>query len=318
MRADLGSDNAVAHETVLLKEAVDALISSETGFYVDATFGRGGHSQNILDSLASSGSLMAIDKDLVAIETASEMFGSESRFSISHGSFADIKVHLNDRGLGLVDGVLADLGVSSPQLDNAGRGFSFMNDGPLDMRMNTQEGVSAAKWLASVSIEELTKVLKEYGEEKFPGRIARAIVETGATQPITTTLQLAKIVSDANPSWEKSKHPATRTFQAIRIKVNNELGDLEKFLEEASSQLVVGGRLVIISFHSLEDRIVKRFMRDKAKGVTPPPGVPIFEKDIVRNFKLLGKAFKPSHEEVERNVRSRSAVMRVLEKISND
>lgn len=307
-----------AHETVLLHEAVESLVTSKDGTYIDATFGRGGHSQKILNALSEKGELIAIDKDLVAIETAAKLFGKEDRFSIAHGSFAALGEYLDQRGKVKVEGVLADLGVSSPQLDNAERGFSFMNDGPLDMRMNTQEGVSAAQWLASVSIEELTKVLKNYGEEKYPGRIARAIVEAGALHPITTTLQLAKIVSDANPSWEKSKHPATRTFQAIRIKVNNELGDLEKFLEDASGRLAIGGRLVIISFHSLEDRIVKRFMRDKAKGVTPPPGVPIFEKDIVRNFKLLGKAFKPSNEEVEKNVRSRSAVMRVLEKVADD
>jgi len=262
--------------------------------------------------------LLAIDKDVVAIETAEALFKKGGNFTISHGSFADIDRYLDELNVVGVNGVLADLGVSSPQLDNADRGFSFMNDGPLDMRMNTQQGVSASQWLASVSIEELTKVLKEYGEEKYPGRIARAIVEEGVKQPITTTLQLAKVVSDANPSWEKSKHPATRTFQAIRIKVNNELGDLETFLEKSANCLSVGGRLVVISFHSLEDRIVKRFMRDKAKGVTPPPGIPVYEKDIVRNFKLLGKAFKPSDQEVERNVRSRSAVMRVLEKVAND
>jgi len=307
-----------AHETVLLDEAVDQLVTDVGGIYVDATFGRGGHSQKICQALNEGGKLVAIDKDLVAIETAEVLFKENKKFMISHGSFAEIGQHLDELNMPNVHGVLADLGVSSPQLDNAERGFSFMNDGPLDMRMNTQEGVSAAKWLASVSIEELTKVLKEYGEEKYPGRIARAIVEEGALHPITTTLQLAKIVSDANPSWEKSKHPATRTFQAIRIKVNNELGDLEQFLEDASARLIIGGRLVVISFHSLEDRIVKRFMRDKAKGVTPPPGIPILEKDIVRNFRLLGKAFKPSDEEVERNVRSRSAVMRVLEKVAND
>lgn len=307
-----------SHETVLLDEAIEQLVTVVDGAYVDATFGRGGHSQKICAALNESGTLLAIDKDLVAIETAEALFKGNKKFSIAHGSFAEINQHLDEFGIGGVHGVLADLGVSSPQLDNADRGFSFMNDGPLDMRMNTQEGISAASWLASVSIDELTKVLKEYGEEKYPGRIARAIVEEGVLHPITTTLQLAKIVSDANPSWEKSKHPATRTFQAIRIKVNNELGDLEKFLEDASARLMIGGRLVVISFHSLEDRIVKRFMRDKAKGVTPPPGIPILEKDIVRNFKLVGKAFKPSYEEVDRNVRSRSAVMRVLEKVAND
>jgi len=311
-------DSSGLHETVLLNEAVEFLVTDSTGFYVDATFGRGGHSEQIFQALNEQGQLLGIDKDLVAIKTAETLFKDEDRFAIEHGSFADIAQHLDERGVRKVKGVLADLGVSSPQLDNADRGFSFMNDGPLDMRMNTQAGVSATQWLASVSIEELTKVLREYGEEKYPGRIARAIVEEGAKFPIKTTLQLAQIVSDANPSWEKSKHPATRTFQAIRIKVNNELGDLERFLEDAAKSLLIGGRLVVISFHSLEDRMVKRFMRDKAKGITPPPGVPILEKDIVRNFKLVGKAIKPSREEVERNVRSRSAVMRVLEKVADD
>jgi 16S rRNA (cytosine1402-N4)-methyltransferase len=311
-------ESAGVHETVLLDEAVEQLVTVAGGTYVDATFGRGGHSKKICAVLNDGGKLLGIDKDLVAIETAEALFKGNEKFSIAHGSFAEISQHLDALGVQSVHGVLADLGVSSPQLDNAERGFSFMNDGPLDMRMNTQEGISASKWLASVSIEELTKVLKDYGEEKYPGRIARAIVEEGVLHPITTTLQLAKIVSDANPSWEKSKHPATRTFQAIRIKVNNELGDLERFLEDASSRLLIGGRLVVISFHSLEDRIVKRFMRDKAKGVTPPPGIPILEKDIIRNFKLVGKAYKPSNDEIERNVRSRSAVMRVLEKVADD
>lgn len=311
-------NSALAHETVLLNEAVECLITDKSGVYVDATFGRGGHSKKILQSLNDNGHLLAFDKDTVAIETAKTLFDEDDRFTIVHGSFADITQHLNDMNIDHVSGVLADLGVSSPQLDNAERGFSFMNDGPLDMRMNTQSGVGAAEWLASVSIPELTRVLKEYGEEKYPGRIARAIVEEGKKTPITTTLQLAKIVSEANPSWEKHKHPATRTFQAIRIKVNNELGDLEAFLEGASKSLAVGGRLVVISFHSLEDRMVKRFMRVKTKGNTPPPGVPVFDKDIVRNFKSLGKAVKPSEKEIEQNVRSRSAVMRILEKVSND
>jgi 16S rRNA (cytosine1402-N4)-methyltransferase len=217
-----------------------------------------------------------------------------------------------------VTGVLADLGVSSPQLDNAERGFSFMNDGPLDMRMDVTRGMSAAEWLVDADEQEMVQVFRDYGEEKYAKRIARAIKEELAGGVIDTTGKLSKIVSDANPSWEKHKHPATRVFQAIRIKVNNELGDLERLLEDASQRLVVGGRLVVISFHSLEDRIVKRFMRDKAKGDAPPPGVPVFEKDIVRGFKLIGKAVKPGKEEVDINVRARSAVMRVLEKVSDE
>ncbi len=306
------------HETVLLHEAVELLITNPSGVYVDATFGRGGHSQAILNALNDDGKLIAIDKDIDALKEAHKIFGKDARFKIVHGSFADIEKHLVSLGISKVDGVLADLGVSSPQLDDAGRGFSFMKDGPLDMRMDRTSGLSASEWLAGASAQEIANVLRDYGEEKFSKRIASAISEACKAGQIRTTLELAKIVSDANPSWEKYKHPATRAFQAIRIKVNNELGDLESLLEGASSILSKNGRLVIISFHSLEDRIVKRFMRDKAKGNMPPPNIPVFEKDIVRHFKLIGKAIKPSDREVSNNIRSRSAVMRILEKISND
>ena len=306
------------HETVLLEEAVELLITKPSGIYVDATFGRGGHSKAILSALDGSGRLIAFDKDVDALEEAGKVFSDDPRFDIVHGSFADIESHLSKKGIHKVDGVLADLGVSSPQLDNAGRGFSFMKDGPLDMRMDRTTGLSASDWLASASAQEIANVLRDYGEEKFSKRIASAIFEECKVGPIRTTLELAKIVSDANPSWEKHKHPATRTFQAIRIKVNNELGDLASLLEGSSRSLGLNGRLVVISFHSLEDRMVKRFMREKVKGDVPPPNVPIFEKDIVRNFKAVGKAIKASDEEVSNNIRARSAVMRVLEKISND
>jgi 16S rRNA (cytosine1402-N4)-methyltransferase len=312
------TDVSNVHETVLLDGAVGLLVTDPSGIYVDATFGRGGHSQKILSTLSDDGRLLAIDKDLEAIEIAKTLFEGESRFDISHGSFSNVPAHLASFDLGKVHGVLADLGVSSPQLDNAERGFSFLNDGPLDMRMDTSQGLSAAQWLASTDERELVKVLRDYGEEKYAKRIARAILGELALGPITTTAQLSAIVKEANPAWEKHKHPATRAFQAIRIKVNNELGDLEEMLEQASESLLVGGRMVVISFHSLEDRIVKRFMRDKAKGDAPPPGVPILEKDIVRNFKLVGKAVKPNAEEIAVNVRARSAVMRVLEKISDE
>lgn len=311
---DSSAGAAHSHETVLLNEAVDALISDNAGTYVDATFGRGGHSRKILDCLAEQAKLIAFDKDPEAIKVGQLLAEEDSRLCMVHDSFAQIKKHVVES----VDGVLADLGVSSPQLDDAERGFSFLNDGPLDMRMDTESGISAAEWLAKAEESDIAKVLKEYGEERFAKRIARAIVEARAVSDLKTTLQLAKVVSEANPAWEKNKHPATRAFQAIRIKVNNELGDLETFLQDAASSLALGGRLVVISFHSLEDRMVKRFMRDKAKGDAPPPGVPIQEKDIVRPFKVTSKAIKPGKEEVERNVRSRSAVMRVLERISDD
>jgi 16S rRNA (cytosine1402-N4)-methyltransferase len=307
-----------AHETVLLREAVTELVQNPSGTYVDATFGRGGHSRAILEVLNEHGRLIAIDKDLDALAKADKFYADEFRFEIVHGSFADIDKHLGAKGIRHVDGILADLGVSSPQLDDAERGFSFLKDGPLDMRMNQQEGLSASQWLAGASVEEITRVLREYGEEKFAGRIARAIYEACRIAPIETTLALAKVVSEANPSWEKHKHPATRTFQAIRIKVNSELKDLEVLLQRGSEALSVGGRMVVISFHSLEDRIVKQFMRAKTRGNAPPPDVPVFEKDIVRHFKIIGKAIKPSDKEVSNNIRARSAVMRILEKISHE
>jgi 16S rRNA (cytosine1402-N4)-methyltransferase len=306
------------HETVLLEEAVASLVTKPSGIFVDATFGRGGHSKAILSALSESGRLIAFDKDVDALKEANKEFSDDARFEIVHGSFADIESHLLNKGIGQVDGVLADLGVSSPQLDNADRGFSFMKDGPLDMRMDRTAGLSASEWLASASEQDIARVLRDYGEEKFSKRIASAIFEACKAGPIRTTLDLAKIVSDANPSWEKHKHPATRTFQAIRIKVNNELGDLASLLEGASQMLGLNGRLVVISFHSLEDRMVKRFMREKVKGNVPPPNVPVFEKDIVRSFKSVGKAIKASDKEVSNNIRARSAVMRILEKISND
>lgn len=311
------SKQSFQHETVLLKEAVAALVSDPDGLYLDATYGRGGHSELILGQLSAAGRLIAIDKDPEAVQMARDRFGGDARFSIHHGSFADLLDGFELLGEQPVCGVLADLGVSSPQLDDAERGFSFMHDGPLDMRMNTQAGQSAAEWLAVVSQDALTKVLFEYGEEKFARRIAAAIVEARQQAPIERTTQLAEIVAAANPSWEKHKHPATRTFQAIRIEVNQELEDLNRLLQGAVNRLQVGGRLVVISFHSLEDRMVKRFMRDASRGSEPPPGVPVPESEIIRNFRVSSKAIKPGKDELERNVRARSAVMRSLEKIAD-
>ena len=312
------SEQSFIHETVLLTEAVDSLITKNDGVYVDATFGRGGHSSVILDRLSASGKLVAIDKDPLAVAQANAMFGGDDRFAMHHGSFADIDGGIDVLGGAGVDGVLADLGVSSPQLDDAQRGFSFQSDGPLDMRMDPTSGQSAAQWIAVVGAEELARVFFEYGEERFSRRIAGAIIESREMGPIETTAQLAQIIKDANTSWEKHKHPATRCFQAIRIHINNELGDLSALLAGAAKRLNVGGRLVVISFHSLEDRMVKRFMRDMAKGSEPPPGVPVLEKDIVRHFRLSSKAIKPGAEEVSRNGRARSAVMRTLEKVTNE
>lgn len=303
------------HETVLLREAVTALVTNPGGIYVDGTFGRGGHSQLVLDSLGAQGRLLAVDKDPVAAAAAQEFSARDSRFEFFHGSFADLPAQLQAMGLAAVDGILLDLGVSSPQLDEAERGFSFLKDGPLDMRMDTTRGETAAQWLSYAGAADIAAVLKEYGEERFAKRIAGAIVEAQQELPITTTARLAKIVSEANPKWEKHKHPATRAFQAIRIKVNRELEDLQDLLSDALDMLTPGGRLVVISFHSLEDRLVKRYMRDKARGDEIPMGVPVTESALNKRMKLVGRAVKASTDEVAGNVRSRSAIMRVAEKL---
>ena len=304
------------HQTVLLHEAVDALVTLPDGFYVDGTFGRGGHSRYLLQSLNSSGHVLGVDKDREAQAAAHELAESEPRFQFFHGSFAELPKQLHEMGVDAVDGILLDLGVSSPQLDDGDRGFSFMRDGPLDMRMDTSRGETAAQWLSRADLQDIAAVLKEYGEERFARRIASAIVAARAVSPIETTSQLARLVSEAHPRWEKHKHPATRSFQAIRIKVNRELEDLQAFLSVALDMLRVGGRLVVISFHSLEDRLVKRYMRDMARGDSLPRGVPVTDSQLNRRMRLVGRSVKASAEEVASNVRARSAVMRIAEKIN--
>lgn len=304
------------HQTVLLHEAVDALVTTPGGFYVDGTFGRGGHSRYLLQSLNSAGRVLGVDKDLAAQAVAQELAESEPRFEFFHGSFAQLPHQLRGMGIDAVDGILLDLGVSSPQLDEGDRGFSFMQDGPLDMRMDTSRGETAAQWLSYADLQDISGVLKEYGEERFARRIAAAIVAAREESPIETTARLARVVSEAHPRWEKHKHPATRSFQAIRIKVNRELEDLQAFLATALDLLKVGGRLVVISFHSLEDRLVKRYMRDMARGDSLPRGVPVTEQALNRRMRLVGKAMRASDAEVAGNVRARSAVMRVAEKIN--
>lgn len=303
------------HQTVLLREAVDALLTAPDGVYVDGTFGRGGHSYEILKALGPGGHLLAVDKDLQAIAVAEQIKEGETRFDFVHGSFALLPHQLRGMGIDAVDGILLDLGVSSPQLDEAERGFSFMQDGPLDMRMNTSEGQTAAQWLATASHGEIARVLREYGEERFAGRIASAILEAREIAPLETTAQLARVVSEANPRWEKHKHPATRAFQAIRIFINRELEELEEFLAQSVELLKSGGRLVVISFHSLEDRLVKRFMRRMARGDELPAGVPVRDAQLNRRLILVGKAVKPGAAEIAANPRARSAVMRVAEKL---
>jgi 16S rRNA (cytosine1402-N4)-methyltransferase len=304
------------HQTVLLREAVDALVTTADGTYVDGTFGRGGHSRALLQRLGEHGRLLGVDKDPEAAAVAVELAAEDPRFTFFHGSFALLPEQLRQMGVGAVDGILLDLGVSSPQLDDSNRGFSFQQDGPLDMRMDTSCGETAAEWLARASADEIAAVLKEYGEERFAKRIAGAIVDARAEAPIATTGRLAKIVSEANPRWEKHKNPATRSFQGIRIYINRELDDLVELLARALTLLQVGGRLVVISFHSLEDRLVKRYMRDMARGDALPAGVPVLDSALNRRMRLLGKAVRASAEEVAANPRARSAIMRVAEKIN--
>lgn len=298
------------HVSVLLEESVAALAIKPDGTYLDGTFGRGGHSRAILRSLSNSGRLIAFDKDPQA-ESSAEQFSEDPRFEFVRASFAEISSRVETSEL---DGILLDLGVSSPQLDNAERGFGFSDDGPLDMRMDTRAGMTAAEWLATAPEEDIADVIKTYGEERFAKRMASAIVKARAESPITRTKQLATIVSEANPKWELHKHPATRAFQAIRIFINRELEDLEIALGHTVDALSEGGRLVVISFHSLEDRIVKRFMRDQARGQQLPKHVPVIDSDTGKTLNLVGKAVKPSTDEVQRNPRSRSAIMRVAER----
>ncbi|SFX02935.1 16S rRNA (cytosine(1402)-N(4))-methyltransferase RsmH [Marinospirillum alkaliphilum] len=306
------------HLSVLLEEAVNAWMTRPDGCYVDGTFGRGGHSRHLLQRLNEKGCLLGIDKDPRALEAGTLLAQQDSRFVICHGSFTELPRFIDQQGwTSGVDGILVDLGVSSPQLDDPERGFSFMQDGPLDMRMDTTRGQSAADWIATASETEISDVLFHLGEERHSRRMARAVIRARQEQPITRTGQLAEIIKAANPSWEKHKHPATRAFQAIRIHINRELDDLRDLLDQATELLAPGGRLVVISFHSLEDRMVKRFMRDAARGDAHlPPGVPFRQDELRPQLKLIGKAIKPGDQEVSQNPRARSAVMRVAEKLT--
>jgi len=306
------------HLSVLFEESLHGLNIKPDGIYIDCTFGRGGHSKGILAQLNESGSLLAFDRDLAAINSvyADEM-RKDARFSLYHGCISDLENVVNQYGWqGKVDGVLMDLGVSSPQLDDSSRGFSFMRDGPLDMRMDDSTGLSAAEWLQQVDEKELVKVLFEYGEERFARRIAQAIVERRAEDPLKTTLELAKLIETVVPRREKHKHPATRSFQAIRIAINNELEEIKTGLQQAVNVLAPGGRLSIISFHSLEDRIVKRFIRHESGRKVNPGRLPVKEADIEQGvLRKLGKAVKAGRLELQQNPRARSAVLRVAERV---
>lgn len=302
------------HQAVLLHEAIDALVTHPQGCYIDATFGRGGHSRAILEKLQSPGQLLVIDKDPEAIAVAKELQAQGLPIIPVHGSFAQLEHYVTEHHLqGKIQGVLMDLGVSSPQLDEAQRGFSFMREGPLDMRMDPTQGQSAAQWLAHVRESELIDIIKTYGEERCAKMIAKAICIARGHEPIATSTQLAAIIKQAVPHYEKHKHPATRTFQAIRIHLNKELDDLTQGLNAALNVLHSGGRLVVISFHSLEDRIVKQWMRKQAKGDVLPISIPIQAKDIRTYLKIISSQ-APSDDEIKKNPRARSARMRVAEK----
>jgi len=311
-----------AHTPVLLREAVDALAVTSCGTYVDGTFGRGGHSRLILERLGECGRLIAFDRDPTAVAAGQALEAGDARFCMVHSSFSRIQEVLRKLDVDQVDGILLDLGMSSPQLEEADRGFSFRLDGPLDMRMDTSEGQTAAEWLASASQAHMEEVIKNYGEERFAKQIARAIVAARSRQPITTTHQLAAIVATAVRSRkrEDKQNPATRTFQAIRIYINQELEKLSLVLPQCVEVLKPGGRLVAISFHSLEDRIVKRFMRESANPDTLPKDVPLRAIEVQRlsrhKLRVVGKALGPAEEELAANPRARSAVMRVAERLN--
>jgi len=302
-----------SHATVLLHEAVEALRVKPEGIYVDGTFGRGGHSRRILQELGPRGRLIALDKDPVAVAAAREI--PDVRLGIVHSGFAHFAEVLNGLAVEKVDGVLLDLGVSSPQLDDELRGFSFRFNAPLDMRMDTSTGETAAQWLATVDESLLTEVIRDYGEERFAKQIARALVAARQELPIATTQQLAQLVAKAVRTREPGQNPATRTFQAIRIYLNQELDELARVLPQCVDRLNPGGRLVVISFHSLEDRMVKRFMREMAQGERLPRNLPVRAAELPRGkLRLVGRALRASGQEVAANPRARSAVMRVAER----
>lgn len=312
-----GPGERSVHRSVLQQEAVAALAVRADGLYVDGTFGRGGHAALILERLGPQGRLWLIDKDPAAIAEAQRRLGADSRCLIHHGSFTELRALAErHRVVGQIDGLLLDLGVSSPQLDEAARGFSFLRDGPLDMRMDSSRGLTAAQWLASAEADEIARVLRVYGEERFAWRIAQAIVarrEQG--ERLTTTGELAELIAAAVPTRERHKHPATRSFQAIRIFLNSELEDLSRILADACDLLAPGGRLAVISFHSLEDRMVKRFMRDHSGTSHVPPELPVIPEELRPKLKLVGRAIQPGAAEIAANPRARSAVLRVAERL---
>ncbi len=307
---------ASGHYPVMLDEAIEGLAIKADGAYIDATYGRGGHSQAILSRLGANGRLLAFDRDIEAVLDARQRMAGESRFDVVHSAFGQLSDIVNERGLlGKIDGLLCDLGVSSPQIDSTERGFSFRANGPLDMRMDQSRGMSAAQWLQTAAEEDIRQVLFDFGEERYARRIARAIFARREVSPLTTTAELRELVIKASPKKERHKDPATRCFQALRIQVNDELGEIRRLLEQALSVLAPAGRLVVISFHSLEDRIVKRFMRSHSRQIDDlPRDIPLTAQAMPSQLKLIGKARRASQRELEENPRSRSAILRVAER----
>lgn len=305
------------HKPVLLAEVIQGLLTSRAGNFIDATFGRGGHSKAILALLDSNSFLLGIDKDPEAINIGCALHAKDARFDIIQGSFANLTEYASAYHIdGDVTGILLDCGVSSPQLDDPARGFSFLREGPLDMRMDPEKGMSAREWIAKVELDTMMKVFKEYGEERYARRIAKAIVSAREKKPIETTVQLAEIIKLAHPAWEKNKHPATRCFQAIRIFINQELEDLKSCLAQSVDTLKIGGRIAVISFHSLEDQLVKRFFQKQAKGDDYPADLPVTSDQLSPRLKIVGKAIRADENEVMENTRARSAILRIAERIS--
>ncbi|MDB4020818.1 16S rRNA (cytosine(1402)-N(4))-methyltransferase RsmH [Litorivicinus sp.] len=302
------------HLPVLYREALEALCIKKDGVYLDCTYGRGGHASGILELLGPHGRLIAFDRDPTAVLAAAELATQDSRFRIVHTAFSHLKIVLDELKIERVSGVLMDLGVSSPQLDDAARGFSFQSDGPLDMRMDPTSGLSACHWLAKANADEIAHVLWAFGEERFSRRIARAIVEARGEAPLETTAQLSRLVSAAQPKKDYHKHPATRTFQAIRLFINGELSEVEKGIQAAVERTEAGGRLVVISFHSLEDRLVKHAFRDASRPPKGDPRMPLPESVEKPRLSIISKAVKPSAFELNKNPRARSAVLRVAER----
>ena len=313
------SQQQFSHKPVLFQQVIDLMKIKPDGIYIDGTFGRGGHAVAILSQLNENGRLLVMDKDPEAIDYAKQLLADDARVTIIHDDYGQMAECIEQLGLKqLVDGVLLDLGVSSPQLDDAQRGFSFQNNGPLDMRMNPDQGVSAAEWIMTAKEKEISDVLWQLGEERFSRRIAKKIIEARQQQPITDTATLVNIISDCVPAYKEKKHPATRSFQAIRMKVNQELDHIHQVLDGIFDVLKIGGQILVISFHSLEDRLVKRFIKKHSTPPAIPKGLPIRESDLQVTVRLrnIGKAVKATAEEIKQNTRSRSAILRIAERLS--